>query len=41
VVRVGALANCNSEGIAYAFLDKMFNRFGIIVEVFTDHGTKY
>jgi len=41
VVRVGALANCNSEGIAYAFLDKMFNRFGVPVEVLTDQGTEY
>jgi hypothetical protein len=35
------LLDCSNEGVAYAFLDKMFNRFGALVEVLTDQGTKF
>jgi hypothetical protein len=28
------LLDHNNEGIAYAFLDKMFNRLGVLVEIF-------
>jgi len=30
------LPNCNSEGTAYAFLNKMFNKFGVSTKVFAD-----
>jgi len=30
-----------SEGVAYAFLDKMLNRFSASVEVFTNQGMKF
>jgi hypothetical protein len=29
----------SSEGVTYAFSDIMLNRFGVLVEVFTDQGT--
>jgi hypothetical protein len=29
----------NNEGIAYAFIDKMFNKFGNLVEVLIEQGT--
>jgi hypothetical protein len=35
------LPDCSSEGPAYAFLDKMLNMFGTLVEVLTDQGTKF
>jgi transposase InsO family protein len=35
------LPNCNSEGTTCAFLDIMFNRFGVPTEVLTDQGTKF
>jgi hypothetical protein len=35
------LLDCSSEGVAYAFLDKMLNKFGVLVEVLTDQGTKF
>jgi hypothetical protein len=28
----------NNEGVAYAFLDKVLNKFDILVEVFTNQG---
>jgi hypothetical protein len=28
------LLDHNNEGVAYAFLDKVFNRFGVLVEIF-------
>jgi hypothetical protein len=30
------LLDCNNEGIAYAFLNKMFNKFGASTEVLID-----
>jgi hypothetical protein len=30
----------NSEGVAYALLDKVFNKFGVLTEIFIDQGTK-
>jgi hypothetical protein len=30
------LLNCNNEGITYAFMDKMFNKFGALIEVLTN-----
>jgi hypothetical protein len=35
------LPNCSSEGTAYAFLAIMFNRFDVLVEVFTNQGMKF
>jgi hypothetical protein len=35
------LPNCNNEGVAYAFLDKMLNRFGVSVEVFIDQTIEF
>ncbi len=35
------LLDCNSEGTTYAFMDKMFNRFGVPIEVLIDQGTKF
>jgi hypothetical protein len=35
------LPNCNSEGYAYAFLNRMFNRFGAPIDVLTNQGTKF
>jgi hypothetical protein len=34
------LPNCGNEGTTYASMDKMFNIFCVIVEVFTNQGTK-
>jgi hypothetical protein len=35
------LLDYNSEGVVYAFLDKMFSRFGALAEVFTDQGMEF
>jgi hypothetical protein len=35
------LPYCSSEGIAYAFFNKVFSRFGAPTEVFTNQGTKF
>jgi hypothetical protein len=35
------LPDHNSEGAAYAFLDKLFNRFGVLTEVLTDQSKKF
>jgi hemoglobin-like flavoprotein len=34
------LLDCNSEGTTYAFLDRMFSRFGALINVFIDQNTK-
>jgi hypothetical protein len=34
------LLDRSSEGTAYAFIDKMFNRFGALAKVIIDQGTK-
>jgi hypothetical protein len=34
------LPNRSSEKATYAFLDRVFNRFGLPIEVLTDQGTK-
>jgi hypothetical protein len=34
------LPNYSSGGTTYAFLNKMFNQFGIPTKVFTNQGTK-
>jgi hypothetical protein len=31
----------SSEGVAYAFLDKVLSHFGALVEMLTDQGTKF
>jgi hypothetical protein len=31
----------SNEGVAYAFLDRVFNHFCAIVEVLIDHGTEF
>jgi len=31
----------SSEGVAYAFLDRVLSHFGAPVEVLTNHGTKF
>jgi hypothetical protein len=35
------LLNRSNEGIAYAFLDRAFSRFGALVEIFINQGTKF
>jgi hypothetical protein len=35
------LPDLNSEGVAYAFLDKVLSKFGISVKVLTNQGTKF
>ncbi len=35
------LSNCNSEGITYSFMERMFSRFGASIEVFIDQGMKF
>jgi len=34
------LLDCSNEGATYAFLDKVFNRFGALAKVIIDQGTK-
>jgi hypothetical protein len=36
-----SLLDCNSESGAYAFLDMVLNRFGALVEILIDKGTKF
>jgi hypothetical protein len=33
--------DCNSEGVAYAFFDKILSRFGALVKVFTNQGINF
>ncbi len=40
MVRLGAMPDHNGDGVTYAFLDKVFNRFPIIVEMFNDPSIK-
>jgi len=35
------LPDCSSEGVAYAFLDKILSTFGALTDVFTNQGTKF
>jgi hypothetical protein len=35
------LLNHSNEGIAYAFLDRTFSSFGVLVEIFINQGTKF
>jgi transposase-like protein len=35
------LLNRSNEGVAYAFLHKMFNKFGAPIEVLTNQGAKF
>jgi transposase-like protein len=35
------LPNYSNERAAYAFLDRVFSRFGVPAKVFTDQGTKF
>jgi hypothetical protein len=35
------LLDYSSEGVAYAFLDMVFNRFGTLVKIFINKGTKF
>jgi hypothetical protein len=30
------LPNCNNENVAYAFLNKVFNKFGTLAQIFID-----
>jgi hypothetical protein len=41
VVGLVLLLDCSNEGVAYAFLDKMFNKFGAPIEVLTNQGAKF
>jgi hypothetical protein len=34
------LPNCNNEGVLFIFMDRVFNRVGALVEVFTNQATK-
>jgi hypothetical protein len=35
------LLNHNNEGTTYAFMDNMFNRFGILVEIFINQSMEF
>jgi hypothetical protein len=35
------LLNCNSEKATYAFLDKVLSKFGALVKIFINQGTKF
>jgi hypothetical protein len=35
------LLNCNNEGIACAFKNTMFNRFGTLITIFLNQATKF
>jgi hypothetical protein len=35
------LSNCSNERASYAFLDKVFSRFGALAKVFIDLNTKF
>jgi len=35
------LLDCSNEGFAYAFLDRMLNRFGVPVEVLIDQTIEF
>jgi hypothetical protein len=35
------LPDCNNEGVAYAFLDKVCNKFGALVKVLIDQGMEF
>jgi hypothetical protein len=35
------LPNCNNEGATYAFLDRVFNRFGVRAKVLIDQGMEF
>ncbi len=41
MVRIGSIADCSSEGVAYAFLDRVFSRFGSPTKVLTDQNSKF
>jgi hypothetical protein len=41
MARVGAMPDHNSDGAIYAFLDKVFNRFPILVEIFNNPSIKF
>ncbi len=34
------LPNCNNEGVLFTFMDRVYNRVGALVEVFTNQATK-
>ncbi len=40
-VEVVLLLDQSNEGATYTFLDRMFNRFNVLVEVFTNQGTNF
>jgi len=35
------LLDYSNEGVTYAFLDKMFNKFGAPIKLFTNQGAKF
>jgi hypothetical protein len=35
------LLDCSKEGATYAFIDKIFITFGVLVEIPIDQGTKF
>jgi hypothetical protein len=39
LVRISAITKC--EGTSYAFLGKVFNKFGALVEVFINQGMEF
>jgi hypothetical protein len=41
VVGVGVVASCSNEGAAYAFVNRVFNMFGALIEVFTNQGKEF
>ncbi|KAH8965888.1 hypothetical protein BDL97_04G140100 [Sphagnum fallax] len=39
--KLAPLLDYSNEGVAYAFFDRVFNRFGVQVEIFINEGTKF
>jgi hypothetical protein len=35
------LSNRNNEGVTYAFLDRVLNRFGVLIDVLINQGIKF
>jgi hypothetical protein len=40
MVKIGTMPDHNNDGATYAFLDKVFNRFPILVEMFNNPSIK-
>jgi hypothetical protein len=41
VVGVGSIVGLSNEGAIYAFLDRVVNRFGALIEIFINQNEKF